>query len=217
MKKYIAASLLNIESSQRVTITNDLLQNGIQWIHYDVMDGKFVPNLAIEPEEIANIKKNTVQHIADAHLMVQNPAWYAEKLIGAVDYVTLHFESLKEEEIINFIDRYQQHFKIGLAIKPNTPLAAVKHLFEQIDLLLVMSVEPGKGGQKFIESSLEKIAAARKIINEKNLDIIIQVDGGINDQTAPQCFQHGANVLVAGTFLVLDFSAAKVKALLKEN
>ncbi|MDZ7293464.1 ribulose-phosphate 3-epimerase [Mycoplasmopsis pulmonis] len=213
--KYIAPSLLNLKKDQRLNIANELLENGIKWIHYDVMDGKFVPNHAIEIEEIIHIKTNAKKHIADAHLMVENPLYYFEKLWDKVEYLTFHFEALKDEnEIWKIIQKYKSKVKIGISLKPETKIEKLDPFLKDIDLVLIMSVEPGKGGQKFIDSSLEKIAYIKEKINKQNLNLVIQVDGGINNITAKQAFKSGADVLVAGTYLVFEPTKEKIASLL---
>lgn len=212
-EKYVTPSLLNIKKDQRLEIANILINNGIKWIHYDIMDGQFVPNTAISTDEIINIKNNTLNHIMDAHLMVNNPFHYAEILKNTVDYVTLHFEAIENSEIQKFINQYKNIFKIGLAIKPQTQFKEIKNFINQVDLILVMSVNPGAGGQSFIAESLNKIKIIKDYINKNNLKTLIQVDGGINNITGPQCLNAGADAIVSGSYLVFEPTKEKINLL----
>lgn len=214
MKK-ISPSLLSIEKEKRLDMTHTLLNMGIDWIHYDYMDAKFVENRAIEIKEIKEIKNNSQNHIMDIHIMAYEPKKIVEQVIGVVDYATVHYEVFKDQnELLDFVKEYQNKIKLGLSIKPNTDFLEVQNILKHFDLLLIMSVEPGKGGQTFIEHSLDKIKSARDFINKNNLDILIQVDGGINNFTASKCFNAGADVLVSGSYLTLEPSVQKLKSLL---
>lgn len=215
--KYITPSLLNLEQKDRIQVANELINNGIQWIHYDVMDGQFVPNTAISIEQIKLIKENTQQHIMDAHLMVVNPRPYFEELINIVDYVTFHYEAVDKNELLQILKDYQGKVKIGLAIKPHTPIEEILPYLHYLNLVLVMSVEPGAGGQAFIESSIDKIEQLKQKIEQYNSSILIQVDGGINNITSQKCWEAHADALVAGTYLVFEPTKAKIQTLLPKN
>lgn len=215
--KYITPSLLNLEQKDRIQVANELIENGIKWIHYDVMDGHFVPNTAITVEQIQSIKNNTQKHIMDAHLMVQNPRPYFDQLINIVDYITFHYEAVNKNELLQILQDYQNKIKIGLAIKPNTSVTEIAPFLPYLNLVLVMSVEPGAGGQAFIESSVAKIAQLKQEIIQQNLPILIQVDGGINNITSQKCWQAQADALVAGTYLVFEPTKDKIATLLPQE
>ncbi|WBP84202.1 ribulose-phosphate 3-epimerase [Mycoplasmopsis edwardii] len=216
MLKYVTPSLLNVEKDQRLQMAETLIENGIKWIHYDVMDGNFVPNTAIEVEEIVNIDKNAKKHIKDAHLMVVNPYDYVEQLKNNVDILTFHYEAIENDldKFNEFLERNKHELKIGLAIKPNTSVATIKNFLDKLSLVLVMSVEPGKGGQKFMESSLDKVKELKSIRNNNSYDYLIQVDGGINSETGPLCLKAGADAVVAGTFLVVEPTKERIQSIL---
>ncbi|SYV96936.1 d-ribulose-5-phosphate 3 epimerase [Mycoplasmopsis edwardii] len=180
------------------------------------MDGNFVPNTAIEVEEIVNIDKNAKKHIKDAHLMVVNPYDYVEQLKNNVDILTFHYEAIENDldKFNEFLEKNKHELKIGLAIKPNTSVATIKNFLDKLSLVLVMSVEPGKGGQKFMESSLDKVKELKSIRNNNSYDYLIQVDGGINSETGPLCLKAGADAVVAGTFLVVEPTKERIQSIL---
>jgi len=171
----------------------------VKWLHIDVMDGHFVPNISIGIPVVKSIRKITNLFL-DTHLMIENPEKYVEKFIMAgSDLITIHYEATlnKTPDVINQIKK--SGAKAGLSIKPNTKVSDIKEYIDLVDLVLIMTVEPGFGGQKFIENCAYKI----KEVKEKstNKDLIIQVDGGINDKTATICKNFGANSLVAGSYI----------------
>ncbi|MBQ8750903.1 MAG: ribulose-phosphate 3-epimerase [Alphaproteobacteria bacterium] len=165
-------------------------------IHFDVMDGHFVPNITFGPMILENLKKYS-NLLFDVHLMVNNPTkfipWYAK---AGADIITFHLEASDNPiEDINLIKQYG--IKAGISIKPNTEISAILPFIDDIDLILIMSVEPGFGGQKFDNNALSRIDYLRKSIKNKN--IIIEVDGGINNETAKLCRDANVDILVAGT------------------
>ncbi|EIE41333.1 ribulose-phosphate 3-epimerase [Mycoplasmopsis canis UFG1] len=216
MTKYVTPSLLNVDAEKRLDMANTLIDNGIKWIHYDVMDGNFVPNTAIEVSEIKNIDEKSLKHIKDAHLMVVNPYEYVDQLRNHVDILTFHFEAIENDldKFEEFLEKNKHELKIGLAIKPNTKVSSIKSFLDKLSLVLVMSVEPGKGGQKFMESSLDKIKELYSIRNNNSYDYLIQVDGGINSETGPMCLKSGADAVVAGTFLVVEPTKERINSIL---
>jgi len=211
--KYICPSLLSVPKEQRIKIVNELLGLGIQWIHYDIMDNKFVNNSAIETEEYINIIKKTPVHLSDVHLMVEDPFIYAEVLKDYSTCMTIHYESMSEFKIIEFVKKYQPFTWIGLAIKPKTTLKNIENILHYFEIILVMSVEPGFGGQKFIESSYNKIEEISKYIKDNKLQTIIQVDGGINNITSKKVFSLGASAVVCGSYLMNDLNEKTLKKL----
>ncbi|MEN6594301.1 MAG: ribulose-phosphate 3-epimerase [Clostridiaceae bacterium] len=168
------------------------------WIHFDVMDGHFVPNMSFGPILCSSIRPLTKLPI-DVHLMVDEPSLFFDWFIKAgADIVTFHVEA--EQHIHRALQRLRESgVKAGVVLNPGTPAVAVKEVLPYCDLVLVMSVNPGFGGQKFIPESLGKIAELRAMIDERGLSTEIEVDGGINPETAKLCVKAGATVLVAGS------------------
>lgn len=185
-------------------------RNGAQYIHFDVMDGMFVPSISFGMPVLKSIH-DTTEQIMDAHLMVQEPIRYIEafKEAGA-DIVTIHLEAC--ENVEQTIAKIREcGMKVGLSICPETSEKEVEHLLSKIDMLLVMSVHPGFGGQKFIPESLDKIRAIRKMIEEQGLNVDIQVDGGIYLTNVKEVLDAGANIIVAGSALFKGDPAQNTK------
>ena len=185
-------------------------RNGAQYIHFDVMDGMFVPSISFGMPVLKSIH-DTTEQIMDAHLMVQEPIRYIEafKEAGA-DIVTIHLEAC--ENVEQTIAKIREcGMKVGLSICPKTSEKEVEHLLSKIDMLLVMSVHPGFGGQKFIPESLDKIRAIRKMIEEQGLNVDIQVDGGIYLTNVREVLDAGANIIVAGSALFKGDPAQNTK------
>ena len=176
---------------------------GMSWIHFDVMDGHFVKNMSFGNIFLKRISPD-IDLIKDVHIMIENPLQMVEKYkeTGA-DYLTFHYEACKDDaEVFEVIDKIHENgMKAGLSVKPNTPIEKVYPFLHSLDLVLIMSVEPGKGGQKFIDFSLNRISALRNKIDEERVSTLISVDGGINDQTGPECLKVGADILVVGQYL----------------
>ncbi len=193
----LAADFLHLdEEMQR------LLDNGVKWLHYDVMDGHFVPNISFGAGILKKLKDN-YDFYYDVHIMVSNPESAAKKLIeSGADLITFHYEATDDPLFtIEKIRSYSNDIKVGMSIKPMTSVDEVIEYLDKLDLLLVMSVEPGAGGQKFNLEALDKIEQLRAYIDENNLDCLIEVDGGINDQTGSDAVLAGADVLVSGTYI----------------
>ncbi|OAB48937.1 ribulose-phosphate 3-epimerase [Mycoplasmopsis gallinarum] len=204
-EKFVTPSLLNVDEGKRLEMADLLINEGIKWIHYDVMDGEFVPNIAIQFEEIKEINEKGKKHFKDIHLMVENPLEYLEIYQNVGDILTVHFEAIKNKsEFLSFLKNNKKtaEFTVGLAIKPNTAVSEIEKFLPYVALVLVMSVEPGFGGQKFIPEALNKISQLKQIREKEQLHYLIQVDGGINNETGPQCFNAGADACVAGSFLI---------------
>lgn len=182
---------------------------GASWVHIDVMDGHFVPNITIGAPVVKSLR-NATDKILDVHLMIENPEKYIPDFAKAKsDLITFHYETIDEEKIIDIIELiHSYNIKAGLSIKPKTPPEKVFPYLNRLDMVLIMTVEPGFGGQCFMEECASKI----KIIREQNSDIIIEVDGGINKKTAKICKDFGANALVAGSYI---FSASDRKEAIK--
>lgn len=171
---------------------------GATYIHYDVMDGMFVPSLSFGPAILQSIRPAS-KLVHDVHLMIEEPIRYIEAFAKAsADIITVHLEAC--EDLHATIAKIKEcGCKVGVSIKPKTPVSALEPYLEEMDMILIMSVEPGFGGQKFIPSSLEKIAEARSLVSEKGFDIDIQVDGGIYTHNVEEVIKAGANIIVAGS------------------
>ncbi len=171
-----------------------------KWLHVDVMDGHFVPNISIGPVVVKGIRNSTKQ-ILDTHLMISDPLKYAKEFIKAgSDRITFHIEAVDDPfDVINLLKDLK--VKVGISIKPDTAVKAIKHLICCIDQVLVMSVEPGFGGQEFMENAINKIEELNSLRNTLNKDLLIVVDGGINEVTGKLCLDAGADVLVAGSYI----------------
>ena len=173
-------------------------ENGAAYIHFDVMDGMFVPSISFGMPVLASIHDATDQFM-DAHLMVQEPIRYVEAFQKAgADYVTVHLEAC--EDVKTTLDKIHAcGMKAGLAVNPETDVKELVPYLEDVEMILIMSVHPGFGGQKFIPESLDKIREVRAMLNEKNLETDIQVDGGIYVENVREVLDAGANVIVAGS------------------
>lgn len=215
MKNIASASILSADFCNLGRDIARAEESGCEYIHFDVMDGVFVPNISYGIPILKSVKK-TVKGTLDVHLMIIDPKKYVKDFAeSGADIITFHSESDSDVmETIKEIRSYEK--KAGLAIKPNTPVSEVEQYLEYIDMLLVMTVEPGFGGQGFITETLDKIAEAKAIIGRKGLNVPIQVDGGINGKTAELVKNAGAEILVAGSYLfgASDMSAA-VETLVK--
>ena len=173
---------------------------GAEYIHVDVMDGHFVPNFGIAPHIISAIRPLTEQ-VLDVHLMITEPVRYVDVFCDAgADIVTVHVEADTEENIHAALDKIRaKGKKSGVVVKPNTPAEAILPFVDKCDMVLVMTVEPGFGGQKFMEHMMPKVTAIRALLDKHNPACELEVDGGIAPKTAPLVIEAGANVLVAGS------------------
>lgn len=194
----IAPSVLASDFSQLGDEVCRVVEAGADLIHFDVMDGHFVPNLTMGPQLIKSVKRYTDCPF-DVHLMIANPQDYINDFADAgADFITIHIEV--EDSVENAVNLIKARgINAGIAIRPKTPISALFPYLADVDLVLPMSVEPGFGGQKFIMSTLDRIDSLREKILESDCDVLIEVDGGINLETAPLVVDRGATVLVAGT------------------
>lgn len=194
----LGADFLNLE--KEIEKIKDL---GVKWIHFDVMDGHFVKNISFGNLFLKRIN-DKIDLVKDVHIMIENPLQMVEKFAeSGANYLTFHYEACKDDaEVFDVIDKIHEcGMKAGISVKPETPVAKVFPFLHSLDLVLIMSVEPGLGGQKFIDLSLNKIIALKNKINEEKVSVLISVDGGVNDVTGKDCVKVGADVLVVGQYL----------------
>lgn len=196
----IAPSILSADFSRLGNEITDIRSGGADYIHFDVMDGEFVPNISIGIPVLKSLRKITDMFI-DVHLMITTPLRFAKAFCDAgADLVVFHVEADSYQNISDAIDVVKaQGKKVGLAVKPRTPAAVLYPFIERLDLVLVMTVEPGFGGQSFMPDQLPKIKELRHEIERRGLDCELEVDGGVDPVTAKLCKAAGANVLVAGS------------------
>ena len=195
----IAPSILSADFSKMGEEVRSLEQNGADMVHCDVMDGVFVNNITFGLKMVEDIRKHTALPL-DCHLMIVNPEKYVERFAKAgADIITVHYEACKEnlKNVLALIK--STGVKCGAVINPDTPVCAIKDVILDCDMVLVMSVFPGFGGQKFIPSALDKLKEIRKIIDESGKEIDLQIDGGVTEENVGEIKAAGANVIVAGS------------------
>jgi ribulose-phosphate 3-epimerase len=200
MSVIISPSILGGSFSNMEKVISDLDKSKAEYIHFDVMDGDFVPNLTFGPQFISNLRGFS-KKVFDVHLMINRVGKFIDEYIQTgADLITFHVEV--DENISEIIKAIKSsNIKCGISLKPKTNWEVIKPYIENLDQILVMTVEPGFGGQSFMNDQLEKIKKIREFANSQNIQIDLQVDGGINFETGKLCAEAGANVLVAGSFL----------------
>ncbi len=214
MKTMISASILSADFGRLGDELKRAQDSGCDMIHFDVMDGHFVPNISYGVPVLKSIKKYSPLPF-DVHLMITEPERYVEAFKNAgADMITFHEETKCDKDAL--IDKiHSLGIKAGMSVKPNTPVSALYPYLKKLDMALVMTVEPGFGGQGFLEFTLDKIASLRARAESMNIPLDIEVDGGITDATAPRVRHAGANVLVSGSYLFKSDNMKRSASLLR--
>ncbi|WP_462110881.1 ribulose-phosphate 3-epimerase [Campylobacter concisus] len=197
---YVAPSILSADFGNLAAEIRAICEAGCDLVHVDVMDGHFVPNLTIGPVVVNAVAKAATKPL-DIHLMVENNSFFADLFLPLKPkFLTFHIE--EEKHPMRLIDHIRKNgVSPGIVLNPHTPISAIEHIIDEVDMVLLMSVNPGFGGQKFMPVVLEKTRALRELIERKNAKCLIEVDGGVNGLNAPDLEEAGADVLVAGSYI----------------
>ena len=197
---YVAPSILSADFGNLAAEIRAICEAGCDLVHVDVMDGHFVPNLTIGPVVVNAVAKVATKPL-DIHLMVENNSFFADLFLPLKPkFLTFHIE--EEKHPMRLIDHIRKNgVSPGIVLNPHTPVSAIEHIIDEVDMVLLMSVNPGFGGQKFMPVVLEKTRALRELIERKNAKCLIEVDGGVNGLNAPDLEEAGADILVAGNYI----------------
>ena len=197
---YVAPSILSADFGNLAAEVRAICEAGCDLVHVDVMDGHFVPNLTIGPVVVSAVAKAATKPL-DIHLMVENNSFFADLFLPLKPkFLTFHIE--EEKHPMRLIDHIRKNgVSPGIVLNPHTPVSAIEHIIDEVDMVLLMSVNPGFGGQKFMPVVLEKTRALRALIERKNAKCLIEVDGGVNGLNAPDLEEAGADILVAGSYI----------------
>lgn len=214
MKMILAPSMLAADFKELGKEIRTIEENGAEYLHFDVMDGIFVPNISFGIPVLASIRPAT-KMVCDAHLMITEPIRYVEafKKAGA-DLITIHLEAC--EDVDATIAKIREcDMKVGISICPDTPVSELEPYADKVDMILIMSVHPGFGGQSFIETSLDKIRQTKEMLDKKGLSVDIQVDGGIGMNNVEEVLKAGANIIVAGSSIFRGDAGANTREMLE--
>ncbi|WP_158333614.1 ribulose-phosphate 3-epimerase [Campylobacter concisus] len=197
---YVAPSILSADFGNLAAEIRAICEAGCDLVHVDVMDGHFVPNLTIGPVVVNAVAKAATRPL-DIHLMVENNSFFADLFLPLKPkFLTFHIE--EEKHPLRLIDHIRKNdVSPGIVLNPHTPVSVIEHIIDEVDMVLLMSVNPGFGGQKFMPVVLEKTRALRELIERKNAKCLIEVDGGVNGLNAPDLEEAGADILVAGNYI----------------
>nr|WP_315518903.1 ribulose-phosphate 3-epimerase [uncultured Campylobacter sp.] len=197
---YVAPSILSADFGNLAAEIRAICEAGCDLVHVDIMDGHFVPNLTIGPVVVNAVAKAATKPL-DIHLMVENNSFFADLFLPLKPkFLTFHVE--EEKHPMRLIDHIRKNgVSPGIVLNPHTPVSAIEHIIDEVDMVLLMSVNPGFGGQKFMPVVLEKTRALRELIERKNAKCLIEVDGGVNGLNAPDLEEAGADILVAGSYI----------------
>ena len=206
-KKEISVSILDCDFNNIEQEINKINNSSSDYIHIDIMDGKFVPNIAFDNITIEKVNLYSKKKL-DYHLMVNDPNDYILKCVkNNANIISVHYE--ENDNVLNHLISIKKlGCRAGLAINPSTKINQVSNLFEHIDILLLMSVQPGKGGQKFLDTTFKKVEESKKIIDEMNYEIDIEIDGGIDNKVSKKLFNLGSKILVSGSYIIKNQNIA---------
>ena len=212
----LAPSILSADFARLLEDVKKVEKAGCEYLHIDVMDGHFVPNITLGPAIVKSLRRD-VNMVFDTHLMIENPDDYIKDFVDAgSDLIVVHAEACRHlHRTIQNIKSY--NVKVGVALNPATSIESIKHIIEDVDMVLIMTVNPGFGGQSFIESMLEKIKELKQLIDDKNLNVDIQVDGGIKPDNIHTGVEAGANIIVAGSAIFNSENIEETVSLMRKN
>lgn len=198
MTKIISPSILAADFGNLQAMCEMINRSRAEWIHIDVMDGVFVPNISFGFPVLEAVKKHC-RKLIDVHIMIVHPEKYVKRFAEAgAEMLTFHYEAAENpQQVIDLIRA--EGIKVGITVNPDVPVSALEPYIDQVDMVLLMSVFAGYGGQKFMEETYARVDELKALIDSKNPDCLIEIDGGVNLENAPKLFRHGANVLVAGS------------------